>query len=204
VHAHELPLRERETGRMSGKQGGPMKALHLAISLSLALGASASFAQDYSRPGLYGQLNGVASFDDFDGVPSSALDTAIGASGRVGYRLDPRFAVEGQVEYSGDFVDCCGADITTTSVTVNGKFYLMREQIQPYLLAGLGGAFANVSLTGFGSADESGFAVKTGGGLDFYLTEDFGLMFEAAYNIGTGDLDEFNYIGLGWGAFLRF
>jgi opacity protein-like surface antigen len=181
-----------------------MKLLRTVMILALSLGATSALAQDYARPGLYAQLNGVASFDSFDGVPSSVLDTAIGASGRVGYRLMPMLAIEGQVEYSGDFVDCCDTDITTTLLTANAKFYVLQDQVQPYLLAGMGGAFANVNTSGFGSADENAFAVKVGGGVDFYVNERFGLMLEAVYNIGTGDLDDFNYTGLGWGAFYRF
>jgi len=181
-----------------------MKMLRFATILALSLAASGAFAQDYARTGAYAQLNGVASFDNFDGVPSSAFGTAIGVSGRLGYRFDPRFAVEGQVEYTGDFVDCCSVDLTGTLVTLNGKFFVMQEQLQPYLLAGIGGAFANADAPGFGSFDDSSFALKFGGGLDFYLNERFGLTLEAAYNIGTGDLDDFSYTGLGWGAFYRF
>lgn len=180
-----------------------MKALRIAILALLALGASAAFAQDYSRTGMYGQLNGVASFDSIDGVPSSALDNAIGVSGRIGYRLTPRLAFEGQVEYSGDFA-CCGADVSATVVTANGKFFVMTERAQPYLLWGLGGAFGSFSIPGFGSAKDSGFAVKIGGGLDYYVSESWGLTGEVSYNIGTGDLEDFNYIAIGWGAFLRF
>ena len=55
-----------------------------------------------------------------------------------------------------------------------------------------------------GFEDDGGFAVKIGGGVDFYINERLGLLFEVAYNIGTGDLDDFNYTGLGWGAFYRF
>ncbi len=180
-----------------------MKVFRFALSILCVLGAAPVLAQDYDRSGMYGQLNGVASFDSIDGVPSSALDTAIGVSGRIGYRFSPRLAFEGQLEYSGDFA-CCGADITATVVTANGKFFVMTERAQPYLLWGLGGAFGSFSIPGFGSAKDSGFAVKIGGGLDYYVSESWGLTGEVAYNIGTGDLEDFNYIAIGWGAFLRF
>jgi opacity protein-like surface antigen len=180
-----------------------MKTFRFAASLALLLGASAAFAQDYDRGGLYAQLNGVAAFENFDDFPSSVTDTAIGVSGRLGFRLNPRFAVESQVEYTGDFVDGSG-DISATVITLNGKFYFLTDQLQPYALAGLGGAFGTIDPPGPGSADDGGFAVKFGGGLDFYFTERLGVMFEAAYNVGTGDLDDFSYTSLGWGAFYRF
>jgi opacity protein-like surface antigen len=180
-----------------------MRKIRLALALTSAFVASAALAQDYDRAGMYGQLNGVAAIDNFDGVPSSALDTAIGVSGRIGYRLDPRLAVEGQIEYSGDFIGS-GADLTATLVTVNGKFYFLQDQIQPYALAGIGGAFGHVDIPGLGSDEENAFVVKFGGGLDFYLNDQWGLAFEAVYNLGTGDFDDLDYTSIGWGAFYRF
>jgi opacity protein-like surface antigen len=175
---------------------------YLALCL-LVLVATSATAQGYARPGAYASINGVAAFDSIDGVPSSALDNAIGVAGRLGYRFTPYLAAEGQVEYSGDFIDCCGADLTATLVTVNAKLYVLQDQLQPYVLAGMGGAFGNASGVGV-SVNENGFVAKVGGGLDFYINENLGLELEAAYNIGTGDLDDFNYTSLGWGAFYRF
>jgi Outer membrane protein beta-barrel domain len=177
-----------------------MKVLRIAISALLALGASAAVAQDYSRPGMYGQLNGVASFESFDGVPSSVLETGLGASGRIGYRTSPQFAFEGLVEYSGDFIDIGSFDLTSTLVAANARYYVLTERAQPYLAVGAGWGFANTNAF----PDESGFVVRFGGGLDYYLSESWGLTGEFAYNLATGDLDDFNYMTLGWGAFLRF
>ncbi len=177
-----------------------MKEIRFLLTALALLAAQAAFGQDYARPGLYAVLNGVASIDNFDNAPSGLFDTGIGASGRLGFRLNPRFAVEGQVEYSGDFVDCCGVDLSATLVTANGKFFLMQDQVQPFLLWGLGGAFANTNVIG----DENSFVVKVGGGIDFYMGENFGLTGEATYNIATGDLDDFDYLSIGWGLFYRF
>lgn len=179
-----------------------MRSKSLLALLVLVLVASSASAQDYGRPGLYAGVNGVAAFDSIDGVPGDLLDNGIGASGRVGYRFMPMIAGELQVEYSGDFIDCCGADLSETLVTVNGKVYFLQQRFQPYALVGLGGGFVDTS--GLGGLDESGFVAKVGGGLDFYINESFGVMFDAVYNIGTGDLDEFNYTSLGWGLFVRF
>ncbi len=177
-----------------------MKVLGMAIFALLALGASAAVAQDYSRPGMYGQLNGVASFESFDGAPGGLFETGLGAAGRVGFRTSPQFAVEGLVEYSGDFVDIGGLDLTSTLVAANARYYVLTERVQPYLATGIGWGFANTNVT----SDESGFVVRFGGGLDYYMSESWGLTGEFAYNLATGDLDDFNYMTLGWGAFLRF
>lgn len=178
--------------------------LRSLVRVSLfTLVATSATAQDYAAPGMYAGLNGVAAFENIDGVPSGTFDTGIGVSGRLGYRFSPQLAVEGQIEYSGDFIDCCGADLSATLLTVNGKYYMLQDQLQPYLLAGFGGAFGNASASGI-NADESAFVVKLGGGVDFYLTDRFGIELETAYNIGTGDLDDFHYTSIGWGAFMRF
>lgn len=181
-----------------------MRSKSLLALVSLMVVASAASAQDYGRPGLYAALNGTASFDSIDGVDSDFLDNGIGVSGRVGYRFNPRLAAEGQIDWSGDFIDCCGADLTETMYTVNGKFFLMTDRLQPYGLLGMGYGTVDADLPGGSSVDEGGFAVKFGAGVDFYISESFGLMLEAAYNLGTGDLEEFNYTGLGWGLFVRF
>ena len=181
-------------------KGDLMRAFRFAISFLLALGASAAFAQDYDRAGLYAQGNFVIGIENFDNVPSNLVNTGYGGSGRLGYRFGPAFAVESQFEYSGDFSDVSGLDLTTKLVTVNGKFFFLREQLQPYALAGFGGAWADVDP----GPDEDAFAVKVGGGLDFYLSEGWGLNGEVVYNIGTGDLDNFSYTGIALGAFLRF
>jgi len=177
-----------------------MKSVRYAISFVLALGATAAAAQDFARSGMYGQLNGVASFESFDGAPSGLFDTGIGAAGRLGFRMTPNFAFEGLVEYSGDFSDVSGFDLTSTLVAANARYYFLTERVQPYAALGMGGMFANASP----GPDEGAFAVRFGGGLDYYISESWGLTGEFAYNLATGDLDDLNYMTLGWGAFLRF
>jgi Outer membrane protein beta-barrel domain len=177
-----------------------MKTLRLAISALLVLGASAAIAQDYSRPGMYAQLNGTANFESFDNVPSDFFDTAVGVGGRLGFRMSPNLAVEGLVEWTGDFADVPGVDLTTTLLAMNGRYYVMTDQWQPYLALGLGWGFADTNFT----SSEDGFVARFGGGLDFYMSETWGLTGEFAYNVSTGDLEEFNYMTLGWGVFMRF
>jgi opacity protein-like surface antigen len=176
------------------------KKASLLLALAIVFAASAAVAQDYARPGLYAQGNFVIALENFDNVPSSAVDSGFGVSGRVGYRLAPMFAVEGQFEYSGDFSDISGLDLTGKLVTFNGKVYFLQEELQPYALAGLGGGWADFDP----GSDEDAFVVKVGGGVDFYFSESWGVNGEVVYNIGTGDLDDFNYTGIALGAFLRF
>jgi len=118
--------------------------------------------------------------------------------------MTPNLALEGQVDYSGDFAGSSNVKLKSTLVTLNGKFFLMQEQIQPYLMAGVGGMFAKAGITGLGSGDESAFVAKVGGGLDFYFTENAAFNVESVYNIGTGDLSDLDYLGLSLGVSYRF
>jgi hypothetical protein len=179
-----------------------MKLLRFAFSLLCILEAAPMLAQglDYARPGMYAQLNGVASFESFDGAPSGLFDTGVGASGRLGFRMLPEFAVEGLVEYSGDFVDSSGIDLSATLLSANARYYILAGRAQPYVTTGVGWGFASTNL----GSDESGFVGRFGGGLDFYVSESWGLTGEFAYNVASGDIDGLDYLTLGWGAFLRF
>lgn len=175
-------------------------SLRWILALVLTLAAPAAFAQDFDRAGAYAALNGVYAVELFDDVPSSLVDNGVGVSARLGYRFGPVLAVEGQVDWSGDFVDCCGADVTQTLITLNGKLYFPVGRIQPYGLVGVGVDFAKASP----GSDEEDFVAKLGGGLDLYFTEQLGLLAEVTYNLPTGDLDEAEYLSIGWGLFYRF
>jgi hypothetical protein len=174
-----------------------MKTIGILFAVFLAFAAQSALAQDFARPGLYGALNGVTSIETID--RDGATDVAVGASGRLGYRLAPQLAVEGQVDWSGDFADG-PFDLTSTTITGNLKYYFAEEQLQPYLIAGIGTQIAESNL----GDSESAFAARVGAGFDCYLSERFGVLAEVAYTIPTGDLDGFDYVSVGWGVFYRF
>jgi opacity protein-like surface antigen len=174
-----------------------MKKLIILLAACLALAAQSASAQDYGRPGVYAGLNGVTGIETINN--DGTTDVGIGVSGRLGYRFAPRFAVEAQSEWSGDFVDG-PFDLTSTTVTANAKLYLAEQQIQPYVMAGIGAQIADTNV----GPSETEFAARVGGGLDFYLNERFGLLGEVAYTIPTGELDGLDYVSVGWGAFYRF
>ena len=97
-------------------------------------------------------------------------------------------------------MDFAGLDLTSTLIAANARYYPLTERVQPYLATGVGWEFVSTNV----ASDESGFVVRFGGGLDYYISESWGLTGEFAYNLATGDIDDFNYMTLGWGAFLRF
>ena len=177
-----------------------MKAFIALAAGFIAFAALPAVAQDYDRTGSYAALNGVYSVEYFDNVPSGLVDNAFGVSGRLGYRFAPFAALEVQAEYSGDFSDVSGADLTATLVSLNAKMYLPYEQFQPYLLAGFGGAWANASP----GPNEDDFFGRLGGGVDLYFNENWGVFAEGAYNMAIDDLEDADYLSVGFGAFYRF
>ena len=179
-----------------------MKRLALPLVASLALVAQAALAQDYARPGFYASLNGLYGVELFDSAPSSFdVGNSVGVSGRLGYRITPAIAAEMQVDY-GDFAK--NGDFTETLFTLNGKYYFLQDQIQPYVLAGIGYEHATIEGRGM-SFSESGFAYRVGGGVDWYFHRNVGLLLEMAYNSSTDSfLNDADYLSLGWGVFFRF
>lgn len=174
-----------------------MKKIGLLLAACFALAAQSALAQDFARPGAYAALNGVTAIETIDGDGTTEVATGLGA--RLGYRLSPQLAVEGLVDWSGDFANG-PFDLTSTTITGNVKFYLAQDQLQPYLLAGIGTQIADTNV----GDSESAFAARVGGGFDYYLSERFGLLGEVAYTIPTGDLDGLDYVSVGWGVFYRF
>lgn len=159
-------------------------------------------------------------------------DAHAGINARIGYRMHPFFAVEIQAEYVPNFdakiVVEDGQkrvfarlkddhDLFTT--TANLKLILPTGRLQLFGLAGFG-LFHNTSRdlrlrhvdppTGvelnqsFG--DDSGFefVVRTGGGADFYITEQVIMNIEASYVIPFGRFDHLDYLTLGIGFRYQF
>jgi len=94
-------------------------------------------------------------------------------------------------------------------------------RLQPYALVGVGGQWARLRTTyptGYvcnpwywycsGTYTKLGnagaFLSKFGGGVEFWLGDEFALVFDAAFNLPTGDLKDLRATNLTWGAVFRF
>jgi len=92
----------------------------------------------------------------------------------------------------------------------NVKGYLLTGRIQPLLFVGANFMEATVGGGGVGHTSESGFAARFGAGVDFYATAcEAGspchlLSLDASYVLPTGDVEDANFISLGWGFQIRF
>jgi opacity protein-like surface antigen len=143
---------------------------------------------------------------------SSDLDNAWGMNARAGYRLHPRFALEGQWEWLTDtdrentLSDGTRVDdkISLFTLTGNAKYYLLTERIQPYAIAGAGWSRSRIKQSFDSTRRNNGFTARFGGGVDLYGSPDVALSLEAAYVLNTGGLDDLSYVSLGAGLTLRF
>ncbi len=194
------------------RRGAVAIALVLVCSM-FALRASAG--DEYAQVGhLYVSANlGVALYEEggvgdddlgiggasFDVKPSARFDL------RYGTRVARRLAWEWQFEYAPEFeVDCsCAADGlegSAFSFGINSKVFALTGRTQPYALLGLGGT----RIEGDGISDETGFSIRTGGGVAFHITEHWSVAGEATYIIPFGKIGDYDYVAIGLGAQYQF
>jgi len=194
--------------------------LSVAVLFSLPGVALADDAEgNYARSGWYLGAGGVgASFRGAESQLESAfsvanadVDNSLGFNLSAGYRGHEHLAVEVAFELMDDTdVDLSGGEtssIDSWSLMAYTKPYLMTGQIQPFVLAGLGIMQVRVSDPPGLSIDgpsATEFAVRFGGGVDFYATEHVVIAVGANYVLPTGDIKDFDYLAIEWGLKYRF
>ncbi len=174
----------------------------LIVLTSPAWGQDGDATEDFARSGPYGIVLGVGAIETFDNTGPFDFSNGGGFNVRAGWRLWPYLAAEMQFEYVTGFSDL-GLDIDVWNVTWNAKAFLLTGRWQPYALFGMGVAEANLDGPG-GSIDENDFAIRVGGGLDFYVTEHVALTVESAWIKPTDDIKDVNYVTIGGGIQYRF
>jgi opacity protein-like surface antigen len=150
-----------------------------------------------------------------------SVKNSFGFKGRLGYRCQRYVSAEVQVEWFDSFdgtvfQDGAGKiatlDFEPVVVTANGRGYipLWNDRIQPFGLFGAGLATVkgkardSLGLGVRASDRETEFALRGGGGVDFYVTPNIVVTFETDYVQAFGALDDFNYLSIGLGAQYRF
>lgn len=163
--------------------------------LVLTAAAPRAFAQDYARNGFSVGAGVSAAFEDFDEDGINFDDTAA-FSAVASYRFHKNFAVDARFEQTLDFEGDVGpydVDVNLWTLTANAQFFILTGQFQPYVIGGLGLAQAHVDVSPGGDDDETDAVWRLGAGLDSYVTPNFVIGVEAAYNFGTNDLDDLDY-----------
>src|SRR5262245_53472486 len=123
--------------------------------------APAAEESEYVRRGWYAQLGFIYApsafkLDDAEGqLPPSRIageslksNNKFGLDARVGYRLRPHFALEGNYQYIPGFeVERRGGskqvELNVNGLWMNGKYFFLDDTFQPYFLGGAG--FLNVN-----------------------------------------------------------
>jgi opacity protein-like surface antigen len=179
-----------------------MKTLAWFVSLAALLASPAWAQDDFGRAGAYAAFLGVGAIETFDEPSGLDFSDGGGFNMRAGYRFMEYVAAEMQFEYVEGFSDQ-GIDIESWNLMWNVKGFPLTGRVQPYALFGMGVLYAEAS-GGGRSIDDEGFAVRVGGGMDFYATENIVLTGEVNFVQPTGDVDDLSYVTIGGGLQYRF
>ena len=148
------------------------------------------------------------------GGTNGHVDGSWGYGGRIGYRFLDWLAVEAQARVLNSIKiklhdQSTGGDLrskaTFFTAMANAKGYLLTDRFQPYILGGAGYGYGILNPPGNASKDRSGgFVAQFGVGMDYYVTDNLGLMTEVSYQWPTGGISDYDNVSITFGAMLRF
>jgi len=200
------------------------------IVLFMVAASTPAMAQRYSAPGGYIFLGGLTGFELFPEDKGGQFENSLGFDIRFGSRLMDYLALE----VEGNFISGFDVDVPVEggtaqlvleggNVTVNARAILPLGRLEPYAVVGIGGMWSKLVTQRYtGSVCSPGyygwwctgtrtklgeagsFVSKFGAGVDFWLSEAWGLTVDAVYVLPTGDLKDQTYVKLGWGARFKF
>jgi hypothetical protein len=163
----------------------------------------------YDRDGWYAGVGGgyaFAEFDDGDADNSGIVNL------RAGYHFLRFAALEAQLEYLPEFGSgsekYAGVDTAVWSTWLDMKGYPTAPWtglVQPYALFGI--AWMWERRTGpavNGSDEDGGFAMRFGGGIDVYVTENVVLTADGSWVVPTGALEDLKHVTVGGAVQYRF
>jgi opacity protein-like surface antigen len=205
----------------AGAYGEPVQAEEAPVAAPAPVVAEETEI-DYSASGPYIGVGGLYAIEMFENKTTQE-GTALGRlhpgnSGgfqvNAGYRVIPNLALEARYEYYSEFdTDSprapSNSHINGYSVTANAKAFLLTGRWQPYVLVGLG--YLSMEKDGIvqqggtkNDSDDGGFAMRFGGGMEAYLTENISFGPEIAYvlPIAADNINNLDFLTVGAG--LRF
>ncbi len=180
------------------------------------VGGALAYAVETYESGLQSSLR-----DDSGSDVNLSLRNSFGFKGRGGYRCHRYVSAELQVEWFDKFegkifLDGLGqvgtVDVEPIAITVNARAYLpiRNDRIQPFALFGAGLVTIRTKVRNTMNPDmhsdsrDTEFAIRFGGGVDFYATPNIVLTFETDYLQAFYALDDFDYVSIGLGVQYRF
>lgn len=200
-----------------------------AVAVACLLITGQAFGDEFSRKGHYlaGNVSYGIQFLDTSGLSvfrqprqPYSVDDSLGFNLRYGQRLQSWFALELEYEWMKGFeiAQADGVVIGTYDpdvVTLNGRFILPFWRTHPYLL--VGGGLITYEMTfepnfAVFNVSGSGFAFRTGGGVEVYLTKHIVVNAEATFLINTDRfelakapaIEDLYYLSISGGLAYRF
>jgi opacity protein-like surface antigen len=229
-----LPDSARSDTAKTIAEAAAAAALVGVVCSSLALTAEDEIDEaDFARRGWLVGVSGSYAFETFEDdaerdfqkvlgpAVNLSVDDSAGFNGRVGYRCHRRISAEVETEWLHGF----DADLTQPGVdqlakveydpiviTANVKGYFLTGRYQPFLLVGAGAMTAETKIknpvglafTGIDDDSDNAFAMRFGGGIDIYATENVAVTVDIDYVLPFGNLDHLDYVTIGWGVEYRF
>jgi len=211
-----LPVSARSDTAKSIVETVAAAALTGIICSGVALSADDEIdPEDYARRGWMLGLGGSYGIETFQddaesnlsrvlGVPTKlSVDNSFGINGRAGYRCHRRFSAEVEIEWLDGFE----SDFSSPGFGELGEL-----KFEPIVYtANFKGYSVDVKLTkdnvGLGlssSESENAFTMRFGGGIDLYATKNVVVTLQADYVRPFGNLDDLDYVSIGWGLQYRF
>ncbi|MAI78764.1 MAG: hypothetical protein CL917_07485 [Deltaproteobacteria bacterium] len=157
---------------------------------------------DYSRPGVYVQGGlGVAwssSSSSFPQAPNEHWETDPEIAFALGWRENERLAFELEFEWIPSHE---GIEYGNWLFGVNGKFFFMEEEIQPYVVIGANGLWAKPPGAASNQVD---WGFRNGIGVDYYLNENWAVGIETSFVWGVGNVWKNYFLTTGLTTTYRF
>lgn len=165
-------------------------------------------AQDFGREGLYIGGSGVYAIEAWRGNPEdNNVENTAGLNGYLGYRVNEFASLEIHIEWVNNFLNDNPGQLGGVTSSVRTKVYATQSRLQPYATVGAGILATTINksnnIEGINKA-QSDWAFRFGGGIDFYLTENWALNAEATYLWTVGDVKQLDYSSIGLGILYRF
>ena len=153
----------------------------------------------------YVAAGGLASLTNYDLPTDTGQQSSWGVDARVGYRVFSILAVEGQYQWAARAEITTGTGqqqnvVETHTGTVNAKVLPFEGPFQPYLLLGFGGIHAALRH----GDDTLETALRVGGGVNFFFTDNVGIYGEVTYLKPWGSIDGLSTVPIAFGGIFQF
>jgi hypothetical protein len=194
------------------------RATEAAENAAAAARAATAALQEFERERAHRySRNGVVLIGGIFWAPeifqtSYSVGNSNGGDIALGFHFADHFEVDFRFEYLNDF-DLSGygnrGSYTAWSTTLNGRFYPLTNQIQPYLGFGIGvlegTTFLQDVATGYAIEESDVVAVfRFSGGVDYYVSRALALTADISIVVPGGNLTNATYATLGGGLKVRF